>query len=65
MLVAACPPSEEKLSERYWDKSDLSVIEQALTNGPQTITRNERDAVVVVSAEEWESKTKRKGIGKG
>ena len=43
-------------------KARLSqVIEQALTAGPQTITRNGRDAVVVVSVEEWERKTKRKG----
>jgi len=40
LRTSACPPSEEKLSEWYWNKSDLSVIEQALTNGPQTITRN-------------------------
>jgi len=43
-------------------KAHLSqVIEQALTTGPQTITRNGRNAVVVVSVEEWEHKTKRKG----
>lgn len=43
-------------------KAQLSqVIEQALTTGPQTITRNGRNAVVVVSVEEWECKTKRKG----
>jgi prevent-host-death family protein len=43
-------------------KAQLSqVIEQALTTGPQTITRNGRNAVVVVSVEEWERKTKRKG----
>jgi prevent-host-death family protein len=43
-------------------KAQLSqVIEQALTAGPQTITRNGRSAVVVVSVEEWECKTKRKG----
>jgi len=43
-------------------KSKLSaVIDQALAEGPQTITRNGRKAVVVVSAEEWERKGKRKG----
>jgi prevent-host-death family protein len=43
-------------------KAHLSeVIEEALHKGPQTITRHGRIAVVVVSAEEWESKTKRKG----
>lgn len=43
-------------------KAKLSeVIDQAQSSGPQTITRNGRKAVVVVSAEEWEHKTKRVG----
>lgn len=43
-------------------KAKLSeVIERATSDGPQTITRNGRTAVVVVSADEWERKTKRKG----
>lgn len=43
-------------------KAHLSqVIEHALRDGPQTITRNGRNAVVVVSVEEWENKTRRKG----
>lgn len=43
-------------------KAKLSeVIEQAQSAGPQLITRNGRRAVVVVSAEEWERKTKRMG----
>ena len=37
------------------------VIEQATANGPQTITKRGRTAAVVVSAEEWERKTGRKG----
>jgi len=37
------------------------VIEKAKSDGPQAITRNGRKAVVVVSSEEWERKTKRKG----
>ena len=37
------------------------VIDKANSDGPQTITRNGRKAVVVVAAEEWERKTKRKG----
>jgi prevent-host-death family protein len=37
------------------------VIERAQRKGPQRITRHGKDAVVVVSAEEWERKTKRKG----
>jgi len=43
-------------------KAKLSeVIEQARLQGPQTITRNGRNAAVVVSADEWERKTKRVG----
>lgn len=37
------------------------VINKAKSAGPQTITRNGRRTVVVVAAEEWELKTKRKG----
>jgi prevent-host-death family protein len=43
-------------------KARLSeVVDRAVNEGPQTITRRGRDAVVVVSAEEWERKTRRKG----
>ena len=37
------------------------VIDRALADGPQTITRKGQKAVVVVAAEEWQRKTKRKG----
>lgn len=37
------------------------VIEKAQSDGPQTITRNGHKTVVVVAADEWERKTKRKG----
>ena len=37
------------------------VVERARCGTPQTITRNRRIAVVVVSAEEWERKVRRKG----
>jgi prevent-host-death family protein len=43
-------------------KAKLSaVIEKAQTDGPQRITRHGKDAAVLVSAEEWRRKTKRKG----
>lgn len=43
-------------------KAHLSeVVESALTKGPQVITRRDWKAVVVVSAEEWERKTRRQG----
>ncbi|MBX9932538.1 MAG: type II toxin-antitoxin system Phd/YefM family antitoxin [Methylobacterium sp.] len=37
------------------------VVENARTTGPQTITRNGRRAVVVVSVEEWDRKVRRQG----
>jgi prevent-host-death family protein len=37
------------------------VVERARGGTPQTITRNRRTAVVVVAAEEWERKVRRKG----
>lgn len=37
------------------------VIEKARVSGPQMVTKNGHSAVVVVSAEEWERKTRRKG----
>jgi prevent-host-death family protein len=43
-------------------KSKFSeVIARAQSEGPQTITRNGCSAAVVVGAEEWERKTKRRG----
>lgn len=43
-------------------KARLSeVIDRALRQGPQSITRNGRPAVVVVSSEEWARRTGRSG----
>jgi prevent-host-death family protein len=43
-------------------KAKLSeVIDSACTHGPQVITRNGRRTAIVVSAEEWERKTRRSG----
>jgi prevent-host-death family protein len=43
-------------------KAKLSeVIDRALADGPQTITRRGRETVVVVSAVEWQRKAKRSG----
>ena len=42
-------------------KAHLSeVIERARHEGPQTITRNSKKVVVVVSVDEWEQRTKPK-----
>jgi prevent-host-death family protein len=37
------------------------LVDTARVSGPQTITKNGRTAVVVVSAEEWERKAHRPG----
>lgn len=43
-------------------KARLSeVIDRARRDGPQTITRNGRRAVVVVDIEEWKRRTERSG----
>ena len=43
-------------------KARLSrLIEQALREGPQTITKSGREAVVIVSVEEWKRRTRRRG----
>ena len=43
-------------------KAKLSeVIDRAQSDGPQTITRNGRKTAVVIAADEWERKTRRRG----
>jgi prevent-host-death family protein len=43
-------------------KAHLSqVIDRAVSDGPQTITRRGRRAAVVIAAEEWERRTMRRG----
>jgi prevent-host-death family protein len=37
------------------------MIDRALTEGPQTITRYGQRTVIVVSAAEWERRTRRQG----
>jgi prevent-host-death family protein len=37
------------------------LIDKARSDGPQTLTRNGRPTAVLVSIEEWERKTARKG----
>ena len=54
------------MSESAWTvveaKAKFSeVIERARLDGPQTITKNGRKAVVIVSAEEWESRARPEG----
>jgi prevent-host-death family protein len=37
------------------------VLDRAEKQGPQTVTRHGREAAVVVSAEEWDQKIRRRG----
>src|SRR5260370_9765316 len=37
------------------------IIQRAMSEGPQTITRKGRTAAVVVGADEWQRKTRRVG----
>lgn len=37
------------------------IIDRALSEGPQTITRNGHTTAVIVGAEEWQRKTRRVG----
>lgn len=55
-----------KAKRTSWSVADAkarfsAVIESALEEGPQTITRSGRKTVVVVAAEEWERKNRRQG----
>ena len=54
------------MTKNVWSVSQAKarfseLIARTRSDGPQTITRNGRAAVLVVSAEEWERKTKRVG----
>ena len=54
------------MSSQNWTVAEAKakfseIIERALSDGPQTITRNGRTTAVVVGAEEWQRKTKRVG----
>jgi prevent-host-death family protein len=51
---------------KVWTLADAKahlreVVESALKQGPQLITRHGRKAVVVISADEWERKSQRQG----
>jgi len=55
-----------KPRSRSWSVADAKarfseLIDSAVADGPQTITRRGRPAVVVLAAAEWARKTRRKG----
>lgn len=52
--------------ETYWSVAEAKarfsdLVSHAIEDGPQTVTRRGRRAVVVVSVEEWERRTGRSG----
>lgn len=54
------------MSTQQWTVAEAKakfseVIAKAKSDGPQTITRNGRSTAVIVAAEEWERKTRRRG----
>lgn len=54
------------ISDQTWTVAQAKarfseMVDRAMTDGPQTITRKGRTAVVVVGAEEWQRKTQRSG----
>ena len=54
------------MNTRIWTVKEAKakfseVVDKARTDGPQTVTRNGKNAVVIVSAEEWSRKTRRAG----
>lgn len=55
------PPKEETNWTVAGAKARLSEVIERAQSSPQTITRNGKPSVVVVSAEEWQRKTVRKG----
>ncbi len=61
-VPASGPPSDLPSWSVASAKAHLSeVIDQALSDGPQMITRRDRPAVVVVSMQDWERRNRRAG----
>jgi prevent-host-death family protein len=54
------------MSSQTWTVAEAKakfseILNRAMSEGPQTITRNGRTAAIVVGAEEWQRKTQRVG----
>ncbi len=52
--------------DRTWSVADAKaqlsqLVDRAINDGPQAITRRGREVVIVVSAEEWHRKSSRTG----
>ncbi|HMD74895.1 MAG TPA: type II toxin-antitoxin system Phd/YefM family antitoxin [Steroidobacteraceae bacterium] len=65
MVISELEPGMDG-TETSWAVVDAKarfseLIDRAMSNGPQVITRNGQKAVVVVAADEWERKCRRIG----
>ena len=62
VIMASQPDQDDHVWAVAEAKARFSeVIDRVLSQGPQTITRKGRKAVVIVSADEWERRTRRRG----
>ncbi len=63
MVMMASQPDDH---DRAWGVADAKarfseMIDRALSEGPQTVTRKGRRTVIVVSADEWDRRARRQG----
>jgi prevent-host-death family protein len=66
MTIMVTVTSQMAEHSREWPVADAKahfseMIDRALSEGPQVVTRKGRRTVVVVPVEEWERRTKRQG----
>ncbi|MBV1703938.1 MAG: type II toxin-antitoxin system Phd/YefM family antitoxin [Hyphomicrobiales bacterium] len=65
MVIEGTPVAQSHLTNDTWTvagaKARLSEVIARAQGEPQTITRNGKPSVIVVSAEEWARKVLRKG----
>ena len=66
MTIMTILGSWESTMDDIWTVAEAKakfseVLDRALSDGPQTITRNGKTTAVIVSAEEWARRAKREG----
>ena len=66
MTIMVTMTSQAATHSREWPVADAKahfseMIDRALSEGPQVVTRNGKRTVVVVPLEEWERRVKRHG----
>ncbi len=66
MTIMVIVTSQATIHGREWSVADAKshfseMIDRALSEGPQVVTRKGKRTVVVVPVEEWERRSKREG----